>query len=204
MDVTEIGLCSTDQLYYASGALNLPGAMFTASHNPAQYNGIKLCRAGAAPVGQDTGLTQIRELVEGWLESGAPEPVAEPGTLTSRETLEDYAAHLRSLVDLTSLRPLKVVVDAGNGMGGHTVPTVFAGLPLTLVPMYFELDGTFPNHEANPLDPANLVDLQKRVPAEAPTSASPSTATPTAASSWTSTATRSPRPRSPRWSPSAN
>ncbi|OIJ93424.1 phosphomannomutase/phosphoglucomutase [Streptomyces sp. MUSC 14] len=166
VDVTEIGLCSTDQLYYASGALNLPGAMFTASHNPAQYNGIKLCRAGAAPVGQDTGLAQIRELAEGWLESGTPEPVAEPGTLSGRETLEDYAAYLRSLVDLTSIRPLKVVVDAGNGMGGHTVPSVFEGLPLTLVPMYFELDGTFPNHEANPLDPANLVDLQKRVPEE--------------------------------------
>ncbi|MFF8478215.1 phosphomannomutase/phosphoglucomutase [Streptomyces sp. NPDC015414] len=166
VDVTEIGLCSTDQLYYASGALDLPGAMFTASHNPAQYNGIKMCRAGAAPVGQDTGLAQIRELVERWLESGTPEPAAEPGTLTTRETLEDYAAYLRSLVDLTAVRPLKVVVDAGNGMGGHTVPTVFAGLPLTLVPMYFELDGTFPNHEANPLDPANIVDLQKRVPAE--------------------------------------
>ncbi|WP_330458183.1 phosphomannomutase/phosphoglucomutase [Streptomyces sp. NBC_00820] len=166
VDVTEIGLCSTDQLYYASGAMNVPGAMFTASHNPAQYNGIKMCRAGAAPVGQDTGLTQVRELVEKWLESGAPEPAAEPGTLTTSDTLEGYAAHLRSLVDLTSVRPLKVVVDAGNGMGGHTVPTVFAGLPLTVVPMYFELDGTFPNHEANPLDPANIVDLQKRVPAE--------------------------------------
>ncbi|WP_210588169.1 phosphomannomutase/phosphoglucomutase [Streptomyces sp. GESEQ-35] len=162
-DVTEIGLCSTDQLYYASGAFDLPGAMFTASHNPAQYNGIKMCRAGAAPVGQDTGLTEIRELVEGWMESGAPEPAATTGTITQRDTLEDYAAHLRSLVDLTPIRPLKVVVDAGNGMGGHTVPTVFDGLPLTLVPMYFELDGTFPNHEANPLDPANIVDLQKRV-----------------------------------------
>ncbi|GAA4313384.1 phosphomannomutase/phosphoglucomutase [Streptomyces venetus] len=162
-DVTEIGLCSTDQLYYASGALNLPGAMFTASHNPARYNGIKMCRAGAAPVGQDTGLAEIRELVERWSESGAPEPAATPGTITGRDTLSDYAAHLRSLVDLSSIRPLKVVVDAGNGMGGHTVPEVFAGLPLTLVPMYFELDGTFPNHEANPLDPANLVDLQKRV-----------------------------------------
>ncbi|EFE69107.1 phosphomannomutase/phosphoglucomutase [Streptomyces viridosporus] len=162
-DVTEIGLCSTDQLYYASGALDLPGAMFTASHNPARYNGIKLCRAGAAPVGQDTGLAEIRELVERWSESGAPEPAATTGTVTRRDTLDDYAAHLRSLVDLTSVRPLKVVVDAGNGMGGHTVPTVFAGLPLTLVPMYFELDGTFPHHEANPLDPANLVDLQKRV-----------------------------------------
>ncbi|MFD2691253.1 phosphomannomutase/phosphoglucomutase [Streptomyces phyllanthi] len=163
VDVTEIGLCSTDQLYYASGALNLPGAMFTASHNPAQYNGIKMCRAGAAPVGQDSGLTEIRELAEQWSESGAPEPAATPGTITQRDTLENYAAHLRSLVDLTSVRPLKVVVDAGNGMGGHTVPTVFAGLPLDLVPMYFELDGTFPNHEANPLDPANIVDLQKRV-----------------------------------------
>ncbi|MGF0171351.1 phosphomannomutase/phosphoglucomutase [Streptomyces sp. Marseille-Q5077] len=163
VDVTEIGLCSTDQLYYASGALNLPGAMFTASHNPAQYNGIKMCRAGAAPVGQDTGLTEIRELVEGWSESGAPEPAAQTGTITQRDTLEDYAAHLRSLVDLTSIRPLKVVVDAGNGMGGHTVPTVLGGLPLDVVPMYFELDGTFPNHEANPLDPANIVDLQKRV-----------------------------------------
>ncbi|MCX4994062.1 phosphomannomutase/phosphoglucomutase [Streptomyces longwoodensis] len=166
VDVTGIGLCSTDQLYYASGALDVPGAMFTASHNPAQYNGIKLCRAGAAPVGQDTGLAEIRALVEGWSTTGAPEPAQRQGTLTRRETLEDYAAHLRSLVDLTSVRPLKVVVDAGNGMGGHTVPTVFAGLPLTLVPMYFELDGTFPNHEANPLDPANLVDLQKRVPVE--------------------------------------
>jgi len=162
-DVTEIGLCSTDQLYYASGALDLPGAMFTASHNPARYNGIKLCRAGAAPVGQDTGLAEIRALVERWSTSGAPAPAATPGTVTRRDTLADYAAHLRSLVDLTAVRPLKVVVDAGNGMGGHTVPTVFEGLPLTLVPLYFELDGTFPNHEANPLDPANLVDLQKRV-----------------------------------------
>lgn len=166
VDVTEIGLCSTDQLYYASGALNLPGAMFTASHNPAQYNGIKMCRAGAAPVGQDTGLADIRELVERWSDSGAPEPAAQRGTITQRDTLEDYAVHLRSLVDLTSIRPLKVVVDAGNGMGGHTVPTVFEGLPLDLVPMYFELDGTFPNHEANPLDPANIVDLQERVRAE--------------------------------------
>lgn len=163
VDVTEIGLCSTDQLYYASGALDLPGAMFTASHNPAQYNGIKMCRAGASPVGQDTGLTEIRELVERWSETGGPAAAAEAGTLTRRDTLKDYAAYLRALVDLTSVRPLKVVVDAGNGMGGHTVPTVFEGLPLDVVPMYFELDGTFPNHEANPLDPANIVDLQKRV-----------------------------------------
>ncbi|WP_327274866.1 phosphomannomutase/phosphoglucomutase [Streptomyces sp. NBC_01224] len=165
-DVTLIGLCSTDQLYFASGSLGLPGAMFTASHNPAQYNGIKLCRAGAAPVGQDTGLSEIRALVEKWSETGTPQPAATPGTVTERETLPDYAAHLLSLVDLASIRPLKVVVDAGNGMGGHTVPTVFAELPVDLVPMYFELDGTFPNHEANPLDPKNLVDLQARVVAE--------------------------------------
>ncbi|MDX3687984.1 phosphomannomutase/phosphoglucomutase [Streptomyces sp. AK04-4c] len=165
--VTLIGLCSTDQLYYASGALDLPGAMFTASHNPARYNGIKLCRAGAAPVGQDTGLTEIRTLVEQWSEQGLPAGEATtPGTVTERDTLTDYAAHLLGLVDLTAIRPLKVVVDAGNGMGGHTVPTVFAGLPLDLVPVYFELDGTFPNHEANPLDPKNIVDLQARVLAE--------------------------------------
>ncbi|WP_406268695.1 phosphomannomutase/phosphoglucomutase [Streptomyces sp. NBC_00191] len=166
VDVTLIGLCSTDQLYFASGHFGLPGAMFTASHNPAQYNGIKMCRAGAAPVGQDTGLTDIRRLVEAWSEGGAPEPVAEPGKVTERDTLTDYAAHLLSLVDLSAMRPLKVVVDAGNGMGGHTVPTVFDALPVTLVPMYFELDGTFPNHEANPLDPANIVDLQARVRSE--------------------------------------
>ncbi|MGW2282523.1 phosphomannomutase/phosphoglucomutase [Streptomyces sp. NPDC001770] len=165
-DVTLIGLCSTDQLYYASGAFGLPGAMFTASHNPARYNGIKMCRAGAAPVGQDSGLAEIRALVERWSEEGAPAPAAVRGTLTERDTLSDYAAHLLGLVDLTAIRPLKVVVDAGNGMGGHTVPTVLAGLPLDVVPMYFELDGTFPNHEANPLDPANIVDLQARVVAE--------------------------------------
>ncbi|MEV4430825.1 phosphomannomutase/phosphoglucomutase [Streptomyces sp. R-07] len=165
-DVTLIGLCSTDQLYFASGSLDLPGAMFTASHNPAQYNGIKMCRAGAAPVGQDTGLADIRALAEEWTETGAPEAAATPGTITERETLADYAAYLKSLVDLTAIRPLKVVVDAGNGMGGHTVPTVFEGLPLSVVPMYFELDGTFPNHEANPLDPKNIVDLQARVLAE--------------------------------------
>ncbi|MFJ8664091.1 phosphomannomutase/phosphoglucomutase [Streptomyces sp. NPDC093795] len=165
-DVTLIGLCSTDQLYFASGSFGLPGAMFTASHNPAQYNGIKMCRAGAAPVGQDTGLAEIRELAERWSETGAPEAAATPGTVTERDTLADYAAHLKALVDLTTIRPLKVVVDAGNGMGGHTVPTVFDGLPLDVVPMYFELDGTFPNHEANPLDPKNIVDLQARVRAE--------------------------------------
>ncbi len=159
LDVVSIGLASTDQLYFASGSLNLPGAMFTASHNPAQYNGIKLCRSGAAPVGQDSGLAEIRDTVE----QGVPAFPGQRGSVTEKDVLADYAAYLRKLVDLSGSRPLKVVVDAGNGMGGHTVPTVFAGLPLDVVPMYFELDGNFPNHEANPLDPKNIVDLQAKV-----------------------------------------
>lgn len=204
-DVTLIGLCSTDQLYYASGALGLPGAMFTASHNPARYNGIKMCRAGAAPVGQDTGLAEIRTLVEQWSD-GAPQPApaTAPGTITERDTLTDYAAHLLGLVDLTAIRPLKVVVDAGNGMGGHTVPTVFGGLPLDLVPMYFELDGTFPNHEANPSTRRTSSTSRPASSPRAPTSASPSTATRTAASSSTSGARASPPPRSRPWSPPAS
>jgi phosphomannomutase len=163
VDVVTIGLASTDMLYFASGKLDLPGAMFTASHNPAKYNGIKLCRPGAAPVGQDSGLGQIRQDAE----QGVPdaEGVAK-GTVTEQDMLDDYAAYLRELVDLSGSRPLKVVVDAGNGMGGHTVPKVFEGLPIEIVPMYFELDGDFPNHEANPLDPKNIVDLQKRVQEE--------------------------------------
>ncbi|MFD4192299.1 phosphomannomutase/phosphoglucomutase [Amycolatopsis thermoflava] len=159
LDVVSIGLCSTDQLYFASGSLNMPGAMFTASHNPAKYNGIKLCRAGAAPVGQESGLAEIRDTVE----QGVPEFAGQPGSVTERDVLPDYAAYLRKLVDLSGSRPLKIAVDAGNGMGGHTVPTVFEGLPIEIVPMYFELDGSFPNHEANPLDPKNLVDLQAKV-----------------------------------------
>jgi phosphomannomutase len=159
LDVVSIGLASTDQLYFASGSLNLPGAMFTASHNPAKYNGIKMCRAGASPVGQDTGLAEIRDTVE----QGVPGFEGQRGTVSERDVLADYAAYLRNLVDLSGNRPLKIVVDAGNGMGGHTVPTVFAGLPIDVVPMYFELDGSFPNHEANPLDPANIVDLQAKV-----------------------------------------
>jgi phosphomannomutase len=160
VDVVEAGLGSTDLLYFAAGSLDLPGAMFTASHNPARYNGIKLCRAGAAPIGQDSGLATIRE----WAERGTYD--REPGrvgSVSQREVLAEYAAHLHSLVDLSGIRQLKVVVDAGNGMGGHTVPVVLSGLPLEIVPLYFELDGTFPNHEANPLDPANLVDLQAAV-----------------------------------------
>ncbi|MGY1719562.1 phosphomannomutase/phosphoglucomutase [Blastococcus sp. SYSU DS0552] len=160
VDVVEAGLGSTDLLYFAAGSLDVPGAMFTASHNPAQYNGIKMCRAGAAPIGQDSGLVTIREWAERDTYERVPERV---GTVTARDVLADYAAHLRSLVDLATIRPLRVVVDAGNGMGGHTVPVVLAGLPLEIVPLYFELDGSFPNHEANPLDPANLVDLQRAV-----------------------------------------
>ena len=158
-DVVMIGLASTDQLYFASGHLGLPGAMFTASHNPAAYNGIKLCRAGAAPVASDTGLGRLRELAEGPRLPAAPEP----GSISRRDVLADYAAHLHSLVDLSAVRPLTVVVDAGNGMAGLTVPAVLEGLPFTVVPLYFELDGTFPNHMANPLDPATLVDLQAQV-----------------------------------------
>ena len=161
-DVVDIGLASTDQLYFASGSMDLPGAMFTASHNPAQYNGIKMCRAGAVPVGDDTGLREIRALAE----SGVAAVDGPHGDVRAEDVLSAYADHLRTLVDLRGNRPLRVVVDAGNGMGGHTVPTVLDGLPLDVVPMYFELDGTFPNHEANPLDPANLVDLQARVRAE--------------------------------------
>ncbi len=169
LDATLIGLASTDELYYASGALDLPGAMFTASHNPAQYNGIKLCRAGARPVGQDTGLGAVRDRAQALLEGRVFEPEAAAGSLAERDLLGDYAAFLRGLVDLSGNRPLRVVVDAGNGMAGHTVPAVLdtaAGLPalpLEVISLYFDLDGTFPNHEANPLEPENLRDLQAAV-----------------------------------------
>ncbi len=169
VDVVRIGLCSTDGLYHASGVLDAPGAMFTASHNPAAYNGIKMCRAGARPVSEVSGLAEVRELAADYLADGLPQPVAEPGTVTDRETLGEYAAFLRDLVDLSAVRPLKVVVDAGNGMGGLTVPAVLGAaagldaLPIEVVPLYFELDGSFPNHEANPLEPENLRDLQAAV-----------------------------------------
>ncbi|HSN06905.1 MAG TPA: phosphomannomutase/phosphoglucomutase [Candidatus Angelobacter sp.] len=163
VDVVDIGLASTDELYFAAGSLELPGAMFTASHNPAQYNGIKLCRTGAAPVGQDTGLSEIRELVLAWSATGLPAYDGAVGTVSHRDLLADYAAFLNRLVPLGGGRHLDVVVDAGNGMGGHTVPAVLAGLPLSITPLYFELDGTFPNHEANPIEPANLRDLQAKV-----------------------------------------
>jgi len=158
-DVVAGGLGSTDMLYYASGSLGLPGAMITASHNPPKYNGIKLCREGARPVGQDTGLAELREMVA----DGVPAGPGARGTITGKDLLAGYAGYLKSLVDLSGIRPLKVAVDAGNGMAGYTVPTVFRGLPIDLVPLYFELDGSFPHHEANPIDPRNLRDLQRAV-----------------------------------------
>ncbi len=160
LDVVRIGLASTDQLYFASGQLDCPGAMFTASHNPAAYNGIKLCRAGAKPVGAETGLTAIRDD----LIAGVPAFDGPPGSVGDKDVLADYGEFLRSLVDTTGLRPLRVAVDAGNGMAGHTAPAVLGPIgSITLLPLYFELDGSFPNHEANPLDPANLADLQAYV-----------------------------------------
>lgn len=160
-NVIAAGLGSTDMLYYASGSLDMPGAMITASHNPSKYNGIKLCRAGARPVGVESGLIELRDMAA----AGVP-PAGTTGTVTRRDLLSGYATHLKTLVGgLSGMRPLTVAVDAGNGMAGYTVPTVFDGLPVTLIPLYFELDGTFPNHEANPIEPANLRDLQQAVTA---------------------------------------
>ena len=164
--VIDAGLGSTDLLYYASGSLGLPGVMFTASHNPARYNGMKMCRAGAVPIGADTGLAEIRDRAAKLLAAGPVTPAAgRRGEVERRDLLAGYAEHLRGLVDLSGIRPLKVVVDAGNGMAGHTVPAVLGrgDLPIEVVPLYFELDGTFPNHEANPLEPENLLDLRKAV-----------------------------------------
>jgi phosphomannomutase len=159
MDTVDLGLASTDLVYYASGRLGLPGVMVTASHNPAGYNGMKLCRAGAEPVSLETGLARIRDRA---LDAAFPLPGREGGA-RGADLLDAFAQHVRSFVDAGSMRPLKVAVDAGNGMAGHVVPTVFDGLPIDVVPLYFELDGTFPNHPADPLVAANLVDLQRAV-----------------------------------------
>lgn len=167
VSVTLVGLCSTDGLYFASGSMDVPGAMFTASHNPAAYNGIKLCRAGATPVSLDSGLAEVRDLAQWLLERGSLHSLSagkQRGLIEARDITDAYAQHLHSLVDLRGGRPLRVVVDAGNGMAGHTVPKVLNNrLPLEIVPLYFELDGTFPNHEANPLEEANMADLQAAV-----------------------------------------
>ncbi len=159
MDAIRIGLASTDMLYFASGKLGLPGAMFTASHNPAEYNGIKLCLSSARPIGKESGLLTI----ENFVRQGSPLEIRSVGVESERDMLEEYVDHLLQLVDLSQIRPLKIVVDAGNGMAGHTAPAIFARLNCELIPMYFELDGTFPNHEANPIDEKNLRDLQKAV-----------------------------------------
>ncbi|GMA88431.1 hypothetical protein GCM10025868_36810 [Angustibacter aerolatus] len=196
-DVTIVGLCSTDGLYYASGALDAPGAMFTASHNPAQYNGIKMCHAGARPVGQTSGLPEVRTLAEGFLDDGLPEPAATPGTIDERDLLTGYAEHLRSLVDLSGVRPLKVVVDAGNGMGGFTVPSVLGTASGLAEPAARDrpavLRGsTAPSPTTRPTRSTRRTSstCRPRCASTAPTSAWPSTATPTAASSSTSAASR--------------
>ena len=169
-DVVDIGLISTDMLYFACGTRQALGVVFTASHNPAEYNGMKMARAGAVPISGDTGLAEIRDAAQAYLEAGAAQiPAAERrGELEQVDLLGAYAQYLRRLVDLSGIRPLKVVVDAANGMSGLTTPAVLGeeileALPLELVPMYFELDGTFPNHPANPLEPENLRDLQAAV-----------------------------------------
>jgi phosphomannomutase len=168
VNVVMAGLGSTDMLYFAAGWLDAPGAMFTASHNPAQYNGIKLCYAQARPIGLETGLAEIRDEAQAILDGGAPEATGPAGVIDGQDLLSAYATHMHRLVDLSGIRRLKVVVDAGNGMAGYTVPAVLGpdspvGDRIDLTPLYFELDGTFPNHEANPLEPANLVDLQEAV-----------------------------------------
>ena len=157
MDVIRIGLASTDMLYFASGKLGLPGAMFTASHNPAEYNGIKLCFSSARPIGKESGLVTIEKFVR----EGSPLAFGGIGVEKQRNMLEEYVDHLLTLVDIKNIRPLKIIVDAGNGMAGHTAPAIFARLNCEVIPMYFELDGTFPNHEANPLDETTLTDLKK-------------------------------------------
>jgi phosphomannomutase len=164
MDVIRIGLASTDMLYFASGKLNLPGIMFTASHNPAKYNGMKLCKSGARPIGQETGLVKIRQLIE----QGVPISNRPIGSMRNQDLLKDYVDYLLSLFPDKAFkkRKLKVVIDAGNGMAGFTAPAVMERLNIDLIPMYFELDGNFPNHEANPIEAKNLKDLQKRVKKE--------------------------------------
>jgi len=161
-DVVDLGLASTDLVYFASGNLDAPAAMFTASHNPAQYNGIKLCRAGAAPVGEDTGLRQLKAVVA----EGLLERAEEPGRVERQDLLGAFVAHVRSFVDVDALRPMRVVADTANGVGGLIVPAVFSGLPFELTVLFGELDGTFPNHPADPIQPENLKDLQRAITSE--------------------------------------
>ena len=164
MDVIRIGLASTDMLYFASGKLNLPGIMFTASHNPAKYNGMKLCKSGAKPIGQESGLLTIRKFIE----DGVPISNRPVGSVKSQDLLSEYVDYLLARFPKKTFkkRKLKVVIDAGNGMAGFTAPAVMKHLNIDLIPMYFELDGNFPNHEANPIESENLKDLQKKVKRE--------------------------------------
>lgn len=164
VDVIDLGLASTDLLYYAAGSIDAPGAMFTASHNPAQYNGVKLCLAGARPVGIDSGLAEVKVMAEQVLAGAGPAAASKAGGYTTRDLLPAFAEHVLSFVDPTKIAPLKVVADTANGMGGLVVPAVFERLPqIELEVMYPELDGTFPNHPADPLQPANQRDLRARV-----------------------------------------
>ncbi len=166
VDVVDIGLASTDLMYYASGVLGLPGAMFTASHNPAGYNGIKLCDTGARPIGVDTGLVDVRAVAEHVLDGSGPAPARRVGRRSERDLLDAFADHVVSFIDPAAIRPMRVVADTANGMGGLVVPAVFERLPnVELEVMYGELDGTFPNHPADPLQPANQRDLRARVAA---------------------------------------
>jgi phosphomannomutase len=160
VEVVDIGLASTDLLYFASGYLDAPGAMFTASHNPAQYNGIKMCLDGAKPIGLETGLADIERLATEFFATPA---AGELAAISQRDVLEAWVAHVHSFIDTAKLRPLKIVCDTANGMGGYVAPLIFAGLPFDVEIMYAELDGTFPNHPADPLNPANVVDLQRRI-----------------------------------------
>lgn len=164
IDVIDLGLGSTDLMYYASGVLDAPGAMFTASHNPAGYNGIKLCVAGARPVGVDTGLLDVKRVAEEVLEGGGPKPAASAGSQSERNVLSDFAEHVLTFVDLADIGTMRVVADTANGMGGLVVPAVMERIPsVELEVMYGELDGTFPNHPPDPLQPANQRDLRARV-----------------------------------------
>jgi len=163
IDVVDIGLASTDGLYYASGVLDAPGAMFTASHNPAEYNGIKLCRAGAAPLSIDSGLADIRDRAAELIATDQVPDRPGPGQVTTRDMTDEFAAHVRTFIDVDLLRPIRIAIDAGNGMAGHVVPAVFDPLPIEVEALFFELDGTFPNHPANPIELDNLRDLQRVV-----------------------------------------
>ena len=160
-DVVDVGLVSTDALYFAVGKFGYDGGvMITASHNPAKYNGMKFTREGAEAMSLDTGLSKIRDQIA----SGTLPPKAtKPGSITHKNILDEFAQHCLSFIDKNKVRPFKIAIDAGNGMAGETVPHVFKHLPCQVIPLYFELDGSFPNHPASPIEPENMIDLQAAV-----------------------------------------